>query len=165
MLVFLAFFTSVGALNAAPKVDGVIQSGEYVHQVDAVDGTATVYWAPDGKGGLYLAVSAPTTGWVGLGLGSQVMDGASIYMGYVDNGKPVFSEQKGRGHSHAPVAQKKADQSAVASKDGGTVIEFHLPASAVPSGNSIPFITAYAGIPDLLTFHEDHLDAGTITLP
>jgi hypothetical protein len=124
-----------------------------------------VYWSPDGKGGLYLAVSAPTTGWVGLGLGSQVMDGALIYMGYVDNGKPVFSEQKGRGHSHAPVAQTKADQSAVASKDGRTVIEFHLPASALPPGSSIPFITAYAGSPDLTTFHEDHLDAGTITLP
>lgn len=164
ILVLAAFLSVAAALNAEPKVDGVVTPGEYTHQLAVIDGTATVSWSPDGRGGLYLAASAPTPGWVGLGLGSQVMDGASIFMGYVADGKPVFSEQKGRGHSHTPATVQQADQSAVASQDGRTVIEFHLPAAAVP-GNSIPFITAYAGVPDLSTFHEDNLDAGTITLP
>jgi hypothetical protein len=131
-----------------------------------IDDTAAVSWSADGHGGLFVAVSAQTTGWVGVGLGSAVMDGAWIFMGFVKDGEPVFSEQRGTGHTHRPVAAARADRWAVAQTGGQTTIEFHLPAGQVPvSGTSFPFIVAYSGAPDLTTFHEDSLDGGVITLP
>jgi hypothetical protein len=159
----LLFAAMVGA---EPTVDGKLVPGEYAHQASVISDTATVSWSADGRGGLFLGVSAPTSGWVGLGLGSRVMDGAWIFMGYVKDGQFVFSEQKGLGHSHRPVDSPRTDQWAVAQADGRTTLEFHLPADRMPvTGLSFPFITAYAGAPDLATFHEDSLDGGTITVP
>ena len=153
-------------LTALPVVDGAVKAGEYAHQASVVGDTATVSWSADGTGGVFLAVSAPTVGWVGLGLGSAVMDGAYIFMGFVKDGKAVFSEQKGAGHSHKPVTDPRADQSAVGQAGGRTTVEFHLPADKLPvKGKSFPFITAYSGAADLKTFHEDNADGGKITLP
>jgi len=155
-----------GGLTALPVVDGTVKAGEYSHQASVIGNTATVSWSPDGSGGLFLAVSAPTTGWVGLGLGSQVMDGAYIFMGFLKDGKAVFSEQKGAGHSHRAVADPRADQSAVGQAGGKTMVEFHLTADKLPvKGSSFPFIVAYSGAADLKTFHEDTADGGVITLP
>ena len=56
-------------------------------------------------GGLYLVVSAVTTGWVG---------------------NPVFSEQGGDGHSHRQSPTNSADSFAVGQQDGVTTIEFHV---------------------------------------
>ena len=163
--IMLWFLLAAGAWGE-PAVDGKLVPGEYAHQVSVIDGAATVSWSPDGDGGLYFAVSAPTTGWVGLGLGSPVMSGAWIFMGFVKNGTPVFSEQRGVGHTHQPVESLRTDRWAVAQADGWTTVEFHLPASRLPvSGPSFPFIVAYSGAPDLTTFHEDNLDGGNITLP
>jgi len=161
----VVFLLASGALGALPLVDGVVTEGEYDHQASVIGDTATVSWSSDGNGGLFVAVSAPTSGWVGVGLGSAVMDGAWIFMGFVKDGQPVFSEQRGLGHTHRPVDAPRADQWAV---QGGerTTIEFHLPSDRLPvSGSSIPFITAYSGAPDLVTFHEDTADGGMITLP
>ena len=131
-----------------------------------INDTATVSWSPDGSGGAFFEVSAPTTGWVGLGLGSQVMDGAWIFMGFVNDGNPVFSEQRGLGHTHRPAESNRADLWAVTQTGGRTMVEFHLPAARMlVTGSSFPFIAAYSGAPDLSTFHEDNLDGGTITLP
>jgi len=163
-VVFL--FLAASDLGALPTVDGKVEPGEYAHQVSVINDTATVSWSSDGGGGLFLAVAAPTTGWVGLGLGSQVMDGAWIFMGFVKDGTAVFSEQRGNGHTHRPVEANRADHWAVAQAGGWTVVEFHLPAGQLPvSGPRIPFITAYSGAPDLVTFHEDNLDGGVIELP
>jgi len=160
------WFLVATAAWAAPTVDGRQDPGEYTHLVTVINDTATVSWSADGQGGLFLAVSAPTTGWVGVGLGAPVMDGAWIFMGFVKDGKPVFSEQKGVGHSHRPVDSNRADLWAVAQADGRTTVEFHVPAARMPvTDSSFPFITAYAGAPDLTTFHEDSLDGGTITVP
>ncbi len=149
---------------AAPTVDGTLAPGEYAHSLSVVGGTATVSWSDDDKGGLYLAVSAPTMGWVGLGLGSSVMDGAWIFMGYVKNGQAVFSEQLGSGHSHRPVEDPRTDQHAVKQLQGTTTIEFHLASDKLPTmAKQLPFIVAFSGSADLKTFHEDNLDGGTLT--
>jgi hypothetical protein len=93
------------------------------------------------------------------------MSGATIFMGYVADGKPVFSEQKGKGHSHNPTS-KTWDSEAVTQTDGVTTVEFHLPPRNLPfQGNTTPFIVAYADSADLTTFHDDNHDSGTLTLP
>jgi hypothetical protein len=94
------------------------------------------------------------------------MNGAYIYMGYVDAGKAVFTEQAGKGHSHRDSGKKTADQSAVVTKGGSTVVEFHVPAAALPfTGKSVPFIVAFSDSADLTTFHEGNFGNGTLTLP
>jgi hypothetical protein len=150
---------------ALPTVDGKVSSGEYGRSLSLLYGDATVWYQADPEGGLYLAVSAPTTGWVGIGLGSVVMDGAHIFMGYVKDGVPVFSEQVGSGHSHAPSPAAFADRSAVGQEGGVTTIELHVPGNRLPrSGSRVPFIVAFAGSADLTTFHEDNHDGGMIDL-
>src|SRR5208337_3129228 len=79
VLVLLMMSTAAWSL---PTVDGKISTGEYRRSISVLDGSATLYYDVDGQGGLYLAVSAATTGWVGLGLGTGVMNGAHIFMGF-----------------------------------------------------------------------------------
>jgi hypothetical protein len=148
-----------------PTVDGTITPNEYGKSISVLDGAATVYYQVDASGGLYLAVSAMTTGWVGLGLGTAVMNGAHIFMGYVESGNPVFSEQIGEGHSHRQSPTNSADSFAVGQKGGMTTIEFHVPFDKLPIvGKSINFIVAFSGSADLTTYHEDNHDGGTIDL-
>jgi DOMON domain len=160
---FLFLVLAAACAAAQPKVDGRVTPGEYSRSISVVDGAATVYYQFDAGGGLSVAVSAATTGWVGIGLGSSVMDGAHIFMGYVKNGATVFSEQIGTGHSHHESRDRSADSSAVSQAGGTTTIEFHVPAGKVPlTGTTVPFIVAFSGSPDLSTYHEDTRDGGTM---
>jgi hypothetical protein len=160
-----ALLLSAGISFSPPKVDGSVAKGEYAHAIPVVDGAATVYYQVDSGGGLSIAVSAATTGWVGIGLGTEVMDGAHIFMGYVSNGAPVFSEQVGQGHSHREASARSADASAVALAGGTTTIEFHVPAGKVPAADGkVTFIVAFSGAADLSTYHEDTRDGGTIDM-
>ena len=153
-------------LWSQPLVDGIVQKSEYQHAIKALDGTATISYSVDAKGGLNIAVAAKTSGWVGLGLGSQVMDGAYIFMGYVRNGKTVFSEQKGSGHQHTASTVHRADTSSVRQTGGITTIEFHVQADKLPfKGKKFDYIVASAGAPNLTAFHEDSIDGGSISLP
>jgi hypothetical protein len=156
---------SAGFSAALPTVDGRIADGEYSRSVPLMDGDVTVFYQADARGGLYLAVRAPTTGWVGIGLGSAVMDGAHIYMGYVKDGTPVFSEQVCEGHSHRPAQDASADSFALVQEGGKTTIEIHVPAEKVPFvGKKVSFIVAFSGSADLTTFHDDNHDGSTIDL-
>ncbi len=150
---------------ATPKVDGKLVPGEYAHTLSVIYDTATVSWTADSRGGLYLAVSAPTTGWVGIGLGAVIMDGAHIFMGFVKDGKPTISEQVGVGHTHDASPAAWADASAVDQGAGVTTLEVHVPAARGPvQDGKVSFIVAFAGKADLATFHEDNHDGGYIDL-
>ena len=160
-----ALLLAAGAAWSFPKVDGTVAPGEYSRSLSLVDSAVTVSWQADQSGGLFVAVAAPTTGWVGIGLGSVVMEGARIFMGYVKDGMPVFSEQIGVGHSHSPSPDRSADSFAVSERGGTTTIELHLPADKVPrDGKKVDFIVAYAGSKDLTTFHDDNHDGGEMDL-
>lgn len=150
-----------------PTVDGKVTAGEYSQSKKVIDGKATLNWSPDGKGGVFLALTANGKGWAGLGLGSKMMSGAFIYIGFVgSDGKSVFSEQVGKGHRHSDSGKKTADQSSVTLVGGVTTIEFHLAADKLPfQGKNVPFIAAFSNSADLVTFHEDSYDSGTFTLP
>jgi hypothetical protein len=95
------------------------------------------------------------------------MSGAAIYMGFIGgDGKPVFSEQIGKGHRHSESGTKTVDQQAVTQVKGKTTLEFHIPADKLPfKGTSVPFIAAFSDSADLETFHGDNYDTGTIALP
>jgi hypothetical protein len=164
-IVLAACLLVPGFTWSLPTVDGRVTPGEYSRSMSLLDGAVTVSWQMDSSGGLYVAVSAATTGWVGLGLGSVVMDGAHIFMGFVKDGTPVFSEQLGAGHSHLPSPARSADSFAVGVRDGITSLEFHVPADKVPlDGKKVDFIVAYSGSADLTTFHEDNHDGGFMDL-
>jgi len=150
---------------ATPTVDGRVASGEYAHTVSVIYETATVSWTADSTGGLYLAVSAPTKGWVGIGLGAVIMDGAHLFMGYIKDGRSVISEQVGLGHTHNASPAAWADASAIGEDAGMTILEVHVPASRVPvKDGRVDFIVAFAGNADLTTYHEDNHDGGYIDL-
>jgi len=160
------FLVTAAFCWALPRVDGKVTKGEYARSISLIYGNATVYYESDSSGGLYVAVSASTNGWVGIGLGSVVMDGAHIFMGYVNSGQPVASEQVGEGHGHHPSQVTWADQSAVAQDGGVTTLEIHIPAGRLPSAaRKIGFIVAFSGSADLTTYHEDNHDGGFLELP
>jgi hypothetical protein len=153
---FVGVLLSAGTLVAQPAVDGKIYDGKYSSSVPVLGGKVTVFYQADGSGGLYVAVKGKTKGWIAVGLGSQKMDGATIFIGYVGNdGNGVYSEDSGKGHDHTPKATAVSDQHIVATDGDSTVLEFHLPSSAVPSAGpkGIPFIAAYSDSKDLTSWH------------
>ena len=80
---------------------------------------------------LYVALSAPTTGWVAIGIGSAKMDGAVMYIGYVTGNATELKVQKGAGHRHADAEADAPRQYAMTEKDGQTVLEIAVTSSAV----------------------------------
>jgi hypothetical protein len=155
MVVFL-FLTGIFAVSAQPTVDGKISDGEYQSSVSVLGGKVVVSYQSDADGGLFIGVKGKTNGWTAVGLGSQKMDGAIIFIGYVGaDGKAVFSEETGKGHGHSKNQTAVSDQSFVAKDGEWTVLEFHIPHSAVPiaAEKGIPFIAAYSDSKDLKAWH------------
>ena len=160
-----ALLTGAAGAWAHPVVDGKVSAGEYAQSISLIYGDATISYLVDDSGGLYLAVKAKTMGWVGVGLGSTVMDGAHIFMGFLKDGKQVFSEQLGQGHTHQPSPVAWADAAVVGQESGVTTLELHVPADKIQGlGNRIGFIVAFSGASDLTTYHEDNHDGGFIDL-
>lgn len=129
----------------APVVDGAVADGEYGVSLQ-YDGI-TIGLALVGDV-LHVAAAATTTGWVGVGFGSDKMDGARILFSFVDaDGQVFFAEQEGREHKHYDVPDTVATAHAVAEADGVTTLEAALPeafvrASADAAG-TFPMIMAY----------------------
>lgn len=151
---------------SAQTVDGKVAAGEYAHSKTVLSGAGTLNWTLDADGGLTVAVSAKTKGWVGVGFGSDKMDGAYIYFGFVDEtGKAVFTEQAGKGHRHSDSGKVTADKNAVTSVDGTTTIEFHVPAAQLPfSGTDVSFIVASGDSANLKAYHGGSKEAGKLSL-
>jgi hypothetical protein len=137
----------------APTIDGSITQGEY--PVFGTVGGITIGASLSADGSvLSLAVEAPTTGWVALGLGSSFMDGSYIVMGYEAGGKPAITEQKGFGHSHGAVQGTKLLRSAVHETGGTTVLEFQVKAADFVKGGQLPLIMAYGRTADFVSRHQ-----------
>ena len=137
-----------GALVAqeeAPVVDGAVAAGEYGVSLQ-YDGI-TIGLALVGDT-LHVAAAATTTGWVGVGFGSNKMDGARILFSFVDaDGQVFFAEQEGSGHKHNDVTDTVTTAHAVAEADGVTTLEAALPAAFVRASadesGTFPMIMAY----------------------
>lgn len=154
LCVVLAFAsTPAFTQNANPLADGKIGPSEYA--ASRTDGKITIYWTV-ASDTIYMAVSAPTSGWVAVGLGSSRMNGATIFMGYVDeNGNPMVTVQKGRSHTHSPTSDVTPVAEVVGSANGTTVLEIAVRRSEVtqPGASRLDYIYAYSTAKNFRTRH------------
>ena len=140
-LVGAAGFAQSGSLPvsaAKTVVDGVVHPSEYSFSQAFGPLTLSANRTADT---LYLAVVGKTSGWVAVGLGSVKMNGATIFMGFVDgDGKVQFKAQTGAGHGHADAAKTVSDtviSSAIVEAGGTTTLEIALKAGGyITSGQS-----------------------------
>jgi len=136
---------TLGISPSAPVADGVVNQGEYVFTKDFGALAMSVSRTADS---LFLAVVGKTTGWVAVGTGAQRMDGATIFIGFVDNdGKVQFKAQAGQGHTHKDTTQDVASTvaaSAMKETGGATTLELALKSDAyiVKGQDSLDLIVA-----------------------
>lgn len=114
----------------ATVVDGVAKADEYGFARDF--GQLTLYLNRSADT-LWIGVVGATEGWVAVGLDSRKMDGATIFMGFVDAaGKVQFTTQIGSGHTHQELTSKDVADSIVAEamkeEKGKTTLELALKA-------------------------------------
>jgi hypothetical protein len=141
------------ATGTPPKVDGTIAASEYaVTAGDATFGTS-LSWIGDT---LYVAITAKTTGWVAIGLGSTRMSGAIMYMGFVTGAQTQMKVQVGAGHAHSDTAKNAPLQYKMTETGGTTVLEVALKAAdfITASQKSLDMILAYGGSDSFISLHR-----------
>jgi len=138
-----------------PVADGMLGTAEYSHSALYGDMTFAASLSADGKT-LYAALSAPTTGWAAVGLGSLKMDGAFMVLGYDDNGKTAISEETGKGHGHKPNADKRLSAGAVRETSGTTVLEFALPVAGFLDAGTLKMLVAYGRRDNFTSIHAKY---------
>jgi hypothetical protein len=134
--VSLAEDKALGVGTTSPEVDGVVKAGEYAVQKDFGPMRISLSRTADT---LFVAASANNKGWIAVGLGTNVMNGATIFMGFVgDDGKVQFKPQTGSGHTHADPSGSAAMDSvvsyAVKEELGKTTLELALKADSYIKG-------------------------------
>jgi hypothetical protein len=156
---------ALAVTSTAPTVDGVVNAGEYGWSTD-LKGLAL--YASRTADSLFVAVVGDTKGWVAFGLGSQRMNGATIFMGFVKaDGTVEFKPQEGRGRAHFDVGAG-VTATVVAHKmteaDGKTTLEVELKAA--------PYIAAGAAGLDAIwamgsadSFLPVHVSRGSLSIP
>jgi hypothetical protein len=159
-----AFADSLAVTTTQPTVDGVVKAGEYSYSKDAQQLTLYVNRTADA---LSVAVVGKTAGWVAFGLGSLRMDGATIFMGYVQpDGTVQLKPQAGQGHSHRDTTKDVQDTilaSAMTESSGVTTLEVTLrPDTYVKSGQSVLDLIYAEGSDD--SFQPKHMFRGTLEL-
>ncbi len=89
----------------------------------------TFRWKVNGAN-LDCVVSAPTTGWIGLGFNSAAqMNGANIIIGYVSGGTTVVSDQFGGFHVHSPDVIDNTSAVSGTETGGITTLRYTIPLS------------------------------------
>jgi hypothetical protein len=143
---------TLSASETLPKVDGAIGASEYASMttVNGIKVGATL--GTDGM--LYLAVQAPTSGWVAVGTGGLIMNGSRLFFGAVKDGKPAFAEMAGAGHGAVPAKTQVVKKWAVASAGGATTLELVLASTDAVWKGSVNSIVAYAAAPDFRMRHK-----------
>jgi hypothetical protein len=136
-----------------PEIDGIISPQEYSLVVEL---PRAVLYLNRTQELLSIALQSELDGWVSVGLGSQRMNEASIYIGYVDSGEQVFTKQLGRGHSHRDARVAEPEAFRLRENQTGTVLELSFPASAfIPQGAaSLSLIAACGKGDDLSSYHS-----------
>jgi hypothetical protein len=155
----LSFAQTLLPTDAAPKLDGVVAAKEYSLQVPV--GKITLSASRTGDT-MYLAVSAPTTGWVSVGFGSERMDGADLFLGCVAGGKPSFTQQLGSAHTHNPLPRPLEVRDALSEAGGVTTLETAFKADEVIGGKKELWVLVAYGPND--SFASYHLARGSLKL-
>ncbi len=141
--------------SSLPTVDGVIGASEYQYSAVTANGIK-IYATLGSDDTLYLAVEAPTSGWVAAGVGGLVMNGSRLFLGAIQEGKPAFMEKAGVGHFYTDAKTLVIKKWAVATKGEGTMLELAIPSSAALYKGKINAIFAYAKVPSFTTKHAAH---------
>lgn len=163
-LVSVALFAQTAALSKTankPVADGIISAGEYPWS-QALRGGGTVYASLGKDNTLYLALSYPTAGWVGIGTGTGRMDGSRITMASDVAGAKKYAEVVGMGHSVSPAADSILTAKAVMTKAGTTVLEEALPLAKAGAGAKLQVIVAWS---DSTDFGSRHSMRGSLSIP
>ncbi len=137
-----------------PAIDGVVAKSEYATSVQVGKMLVSVARTADV---LYAAITADTTGWVGLGFGSDKMDGALIVMGFVSGKQVQVKLQQGQGRVHVDVASKALLKYAGTEVGGKTTLEFSLStAELLKSGQKqLGAICSWGATDDFLSYHGE----------
>jgi hypothetical protein len=137
-------------------VDGVINAEEYSFQQDF--GQMKIYLNLTADT-LWIGAIGNTKGWVAVGLGSTKMGGATIFMGFLEEGKVQFKPQMGLlGHRHQDVTDKQVSDSIISSamkQDGGkTTLEVALKAATyIQNQSKLDMIFAIGPVPSFMVVH------------
>ena len=163
--ILAALIGIAGAASALAQsthsTDGVVQPGEY--SIDRVDGPAHIYASFEADK-IRLAIVGETKGWVAIGVDSTRMNGAKIFMGYVDGNGASFTTQVGMRHTHQDSTEFEALSHAVKETGNSTTMELELARSAFLSAGQDTLDIIYAvGSGD--SFRQYHSFHGTATLP
>ena len=151
--------------STKPSVDGVVQAGEYTYTRD-FDHQLTLS-ASRTADTLYFGVVGHTDGWVAVGLGSKKMDGAVIFMGFVDtDGKVSFRTELGKGRRHldAPADISAFVTSYAMKQEGGrTTLEVAVKSAAFIKQDQSSLEVIFA-MGDGRNFTQYHSYRGATTL-
>lgn len=118
-------FTDIGW---PPAIDGVVGAGEYRNALTDPTTGIRLDWQNDSRI-LYVALTAPGTGWVGIGFDPDSrMQGANYILGAVADGAVSITDEFGvSGVTHRTDAQTNVIQAAGQESESVTVIEFAIP--------------------------------------
>ncbi|MBN2379415.1 DOMON domain-containing protein [candidate division WOR-3 bacterium] len=150
--------------------DSVEESLEVLYNKLAA-GDFTMEWMTDNEY-LHVKLSAPTTGWVALGIApSSMMKDADFIMGYVKGGEVYVSDEYGNSAtSHTPDTDLGGKDNildkAGSEADGVTRISFKIPLNSGDSydkilepGGTYKVIFAYGSSDDFTSYHKKKTSA------
>ena len=126
------------------------------------------FWWEAQDGNLYVKLSAPTTGWVAVGIEpTRIMKDADMYIGYVNGSEVVledqFADKLTMHHSDVSLGGKSNIISFSGKEENGvTTIEFTRPLNTGDSfdkvlvpGNEYNLIFAYGTRDNLTSLHRE----------
>jgi len=161
--------------SSAWQADGVVVDGEYAHE--AIIGEVRLWWRNDAEF-LYLAMEAPTTGWIAVGLDpTNRMEGANFIFGAVADGEVQIWDAYGTapvGANHPPDEDLGGTNDIVTytgvEEDGVTRFEVRIPLDSgdeydkpLQPGSTYPVIAA-VGTSDSFDARHSSRAQGEITL-
>jgi hypothetical protein len=137
--------------SSLPTIDGAFNASEYQYTTTVSGIKIGATFGSDDV--LYLAVEAPTSGYVGAGVDGLVMNGSRLFLGAIQDGKPAFIEKLGKGHFYTDAKDLVVKKWAVKTVGNDTVLELSLPSSAALWKGQISMIFAYSKSPKFDTHH------------
>jgi hypothetical protein len=144
--------------SSLPTVDGAFNASEYQYKGTISDIKIGVTLGSDDM--LYIAVEAPTSGYVGAGVGGLVMNGSRLFLGAIQDGKSAFIEKLGKGHFYTDAKDLVVKKWAVKTVGSDTVMELSLPSSAALWKGQINMIFAYS---KSSSFDSHHAERGSLS--
>ena len=171
MLTFVhsTMFTDIGW---PPSSDGVIEEGEYAHELLDDETGMTVYWFNDDTL-LYIGLVSPGTGWLSIGFEPErMMLGANIIIAGISDGELTIEDHIGTSPTaHALDDVDNIIQAAGSEGEGRSVLEFVIPLDsgdeddkALTPGSEVTIILAYHRSNDSLRSRHSERSTASIVL-